>query len=137
VFSGAVTRLGRPGLVMLCGAGTWGVALAGFGLAGDPWTGLACLAVAGAADNASVVARSTIVQTRTPDSLLGRVTAAEQIVGQAGPNLGNLRGGLVAGWTSGATALVTGGLLCLLAVLSVGARTPELRAGAAATPDEA
>ena len=137
VFSGAVTRLGRPGLVMLCGAGTWGVALAAFGLAGDPWTGLACLAVAGAADNASVVARSTIVQTRTPDSLLGRVTAAEQIVARAGPNLGDLRGGLVAGWASGATALVTGGLLCLLAVVSVGASTPELRAGATAIPDEA
>jgi len=137
VFSGAVTRLGRPGTVMLCGAGTWGIALAAFGLTTSPWAGLACLVVAGAADNASVVARSTIVQTRTPDALLGRVTAAEQIVGRAGPDLGNLRGGLLAGWTSGATALVTGGVLCLLAVASVAASTPELRAGMALAPDEA
>ena len=84
-----------------------------------------------------MVARSTIVQTRTPDALLGRVTAAEQIVGRAGPDLGNLRGGLLAGWTSGATALVTGGVLCLLAVASVAASTPELRAGMALAPDEA
>jgi MFS family permease len=126
-FSGAVTRLARPGLVMLCGAGTWGMALALFGLTTSPWTGLVLLVLAGAADASSVVARSTIVQTRTPDALLGRVTAAEQIVGQAGPHLGNLRGGVVAGWTSGATALVTGGVLCVLAIAYVGASTPELR----------
>ncbi|MFE5819164.1 MFS transporter [Streptomyces sp. NPDC056479] len=131
-LSGSVTRLGRPGLVMLCGAGTWGAALALFGLMTDPWVGLGLLVVAGAADALSVVSRSTIVQTRTPDALLGRVTAAEQIVGQAGPHLGNLRGGLVAGWSSGATALITGGLLCVLAVAYVGAGTPELRDGTAA-----
>ncbi|WP_405840285.1 MFS transporter [Streptomyces sp. NBC_01518] len=137
-LSGPVTRLARPGSVMLCGAAGWGAALACFGLMTNPWAGLALLALAGAADATSVVARSTIVQTRTPDALLGRVTAAEQIIGQAGPNLGNLRGGLVAGWTSGATALFTGGLLCVLAVAGVGASTPELRAGAGAgvTPDE-
>jgi MFS family permease len=134
-LSGSVTRLGRPGPVMLCGAGTWGLALALFGLMSNPWAGLGLLVLAGAADTTSVISRSTIVQTRTPDTLLGRVTAAEQIVGQAGPNLGNLRGGLVAGWSSGATALVTGGLLCLLAVGFVGATTPELRDGAT-PPDE-
>ncbi len=126
-LSGAVTRLGRPGPVMLGAAAVWGGALVLFGLTTNPWAGLALLAVAGAGDATSVVSRSTIVQTRTPDALLGRVTAAEQIVGQAGPSLGNVRGGLVAGWTSGATSLITGGLLCLLAVGAVAATTPELR----------
>ena len=135
-FSGAVTRLGRPGLVMLLGASTWGATLASFGLMTNPWAGLGFLALAGGADACSVVSRSTIIQTHTPDALLGRVSAAEQMVGQAGPNLGNLRGGLVAGWTSGATALFTGGLLCVLAVAGVGASTPELRAGAVVTPAE-
>lgn len=133
-LSGTITRLGRPGPVMLCGAGIWGAALAAFGLIRDPWAGLGLLVLAGAADAVSVISRSTIVQTRTPDALLGRVTAAEQIVGQAGPNLGNLRGGVVAGWASGATALVSGGLLCLLAVVWVGAKTPELRGGSVPDP---
>ncbi|MGW0969572.1 MFS transporter [Streptomyces sp. NPDC002516] len=128
-LSGAITRLGRPGPVMLCGAGVWGAALAAFGLVRDPWMCLGLLALAGAGDAISVISRTTIVQTHTPDALLGRVTAAEQIVSQAGPNLGNLRGGVVAGWTSGATALLSGGLACLLAVLCVGAKTPELRGG--------
>ena len=125
-LSGSVTRLGRPGLVMLCGAGAWGGAIVLVGLTTSPWAGLGLLVLAGAADTASVISRTTIVQTHTPDALLGRVTAAEQIVGQAGPSLGNVRGGLVAGWTSGTTALVSGGLLCVLAVAAVGATTPEL-----------
>ncbi|MFF4014479.1 MFS transporter [Streptomyces sp. NPDC001843] len=126
-LSGPVTRLARPGLVMLCGAGTWGGALVLFGMSTDPWVGLGLLVVAGAGDAVSVFSRSTIVQTRTPDALLGRVTAAETIVGQAGPSLGNVRGGLLAGWTSGTASLIIGGLLCLLAVGAVGATTPELR----------
>ncbi|MFG2093262.1 MFS transporter [Streptomyces sp. NPDC048612] len=127
LFAGSFTRLARPGLVMLGGAATWGTALALFGLAADPWTGLAFLAVAGAADTVSVVSRSTLVQLHTPDALLGRVSAAEQIVGQAGPDLGNMRGGLVADATSGTAALVSGGLLCIGAVALVGATTPGLR----------
>ncbi|MFS4094019.1 MFS transporter [Streptomyces sp. AF1A] len=132
-LSGPLTRLGRPGPVMLCASAAWGAALVLFGLSTRPWTGLLLLALAGAADATAVVSRSTIVQTRTPDALLGRVTAAEQIVGQAGPSLGNVRGGLLAGWTSGVTALVTGGLLCVLAVTAVATTTPELR-GAATDP---
>ncbi|HEY3609971.1 MAG TPA: MFS transporter [Pseudonocardiaceae bacterium] len=127
VFSGAFTRLPRPGLVMLCGSAVWGAALALFGVSPNPWLGLAFLALAGAADTVSVVTRSTIVQLHTPDALLGRVAAAEQIVGQAGPDVGNMRGGLVAGATSGLTALVSGGLLCVAAVALVGMTTPGLR----------
>ncbi|MDF3301412.1 MFS transporter [Streptomyces tropicalis] len=127
VLSGTFTRLPRPGAVMLGGSATWGAALALFGVARDPWAGLACLVVAGAADTVSVVSRGTVVQAHTPAGLLGRVGAAEQIVGQAGPDIGNLRGGLVADATSGAVALVAGGLLCLGAVATVGLTTAALR----------
>ncbi|MEV4106691.1 MFS transporter [Nonomuraea sp. NPDC049695] len=137
LFSGTFTRLPRPGLVMLGGSATWGAALTLFGLSPHPWAGLAFLVVAGAADTVSVVSRSTIVQTHTPNELLGRVSAAEQIVGQAGPDLGNLRGGLVADATSGAAALVSGGLLCLCAVALVGATTPGLRRPSAVSSPQA
>jgi MFS family permease len=136
VFSGAFTRLPRPGLVMLGGSILWGAALALFGVSTNPWVGLAFLAVAGAADTVSVVSRSTIVQLHTPDPLLGRVAAAEQIVGQAGPDVGNMRGGLIAGATSGMTALVSGGLLCVAAVVLVAATTPGLRRFAVAPAKE-
>ncbi|MFJ9559839.1 MFS transporter [Streptomyces fuscichromogenes] len=134
LLSGTFTRFPRPGLVMLGGSAAWGVSLALFGISPDPWAGLALLVVAGAADTVSVVSRSTVVQLHTPQELLGRVGAAEQIVGQAGPDIGNLRGGLVAAATSGTAALVSGGLLCLAAVALVGAGTADLRGSSAAPP---
>ncbi|MFC8720089.1 MFS transporter [Kitasatospora sp. NPDC057198] len=126
-FSGPVTRFGRPGPVMLTASAVWGGALAAFGLTDRAWTGLLLLVVAGGADALAVLARTTVVQTCTPDAVLGRVTAAETVVGQAGPQLGNLRAGAVAAWGGAAAALVGGGLLCLLAVGAVAASTPELR----------
>ncbi|MGW1808575.1 hypothetical protein [Streptomyces sp. NPDC002078] len=48
-----------------------------------------------------------------------------------------MRGGLVAGWTGGATSLITGGLLCLLAVGAVATTTPELRDRAPGPAEEA
>ncbi|MGW2696642.1 MFS transporter [Streptomyces sp. NPDC001296] len=131
LFSGTFTRFPRPGLAMLGGSATWGAALTMFGFSPNPWAGLTFLVIAGAADTVSVVSRSTVVQMHTPHELLGRVSAAEQIVGQAGPDIGNMRGGLVADATSGAAALVSGGLLCLGAVVVVGATTADLRSSSA------
>lgn len=131
LFSGTFTRFPRPGLAMLGGSATWGAALTLFGFSPNPWAGLAFLVIAGAADTVSVVSRSTVVQMHTPQELLGRVSAAEQIVGQAGPDIGNMRGGLVADATSGAAALVSGGLLCLGAVVVVGATTADMRSSSA------
>jgi MFS family permease len=134
MFSGSFTRLGRPGLVMLIGAAAWGVCIALFGLVSNAWLGLALLALTGAADTLTVVSRGTLVQLNTPNHLLGRVTAAEDVVGVAGPNLGNVRGGLVASVTSGATALVSGGLLCVAAIALLAARVPALTAKASSVP---
>lgn len=102
-----------------------------FGLSPNPWVGLASLVTAGAADTVSVVSRSTVVQMHTPHEFLGRVSAAEQIVGQAGPDIGNMRGGLIADATSARAALVSGGLLCLGAVVLLAAATADLRRSSA------
>jgi predicted MFS family arabinose efflux permease len=134
--SGIVTRSARPGLAMLVAAGVWGLGLAGFGLAQQLWPALGALAVAGAADTLSVIARGSIIQLATPDSHRGRVSAVELAVGVSGPDLGNFRGGLVAGATSATFALVSGGLLCTLGVAVVGITNGSLRrvAGRRAAP---
>ncbi|WP_202125044.1 hypothetical protein [Actinomadura physcomitrii] len=88
---------------------------------------LAHLPHVGVAVSSAIVDPPGVVQLGTPAELLGRVGAAEQIVGQAGPDLGNLRAGLVADATSGTVAAVSGGLLCLGAVAAVAAATPSLR----------
>jgi MFS family permease len=127
VLSGTFTRRARQGVVVLVGSTAWGAALTGFALSPDPWLGFGFLVLAGVADTVSVVARSTVVQLNTPNALLGRVGAAEQIVGQGGPEIGNLRGGLVAVATTGTFALASGGLACVAVVLLIAAVTPGLR----------
>ncbi|MFE9854250.1 MFS transporter [Streptomyces sp. NPDC005780] len=128
LLSGTVTRWRRSGLVQLAAAGVWGLALACFGLAGSLWPALGCLAVAGAADTVSVVTRSALVQLETPDAYRGRVSSVEHVIGVAGPELGNFRGGLLASATSAPLALVVGGLSATLAIAAVAASHAPLRA---------
>ncbi|WP_413452852.1 MFS transporter [Georgenia phoenicis] len=125
--SGTVTRSDRPGLVQLWAAGTWGAALAVFGLVGPLWLALAALVVAGAADTVSVISRGAAVQLATPDSHRGRVTSVEHVIGVAGPEIGNFRAGVVAGATSAAFAAASGGLACLAGIVVVAAVNRPLR----------
>ncbi|MFY7065418.1 MFS transporter [Nocardiopsis changdeensis] len=126
-FSGAVTRYGRPGTAMAVSACVWGLALACAGLSGHLAVLLASLAVAGAADTWSVVSRGTLVQASVPESVRGRVSALEQAVGVAGPDLGNFRAGLVAPLLGAGAAMAVGGLLCAAACAAVYALTPGMR----------
>ncbi|GAA2883841.1 MFS transporter [Pseudonocardia halophobica] len=125
--SGPATRARRPGLVMICAAAVWGVALGVFGLVDGLWAALVCLAVAGAADTVSVISRGTVVQLATPDSHRGRVSAAEYVVGAGAPGIGNARAGLVAGYVGPELAAATGGAACVLCVGLIGAVGRELR----------
>ena len=125
--SGLLSRAVRPGMISLVAAATWGLALAGFGLADTLLPSFACLVVAGAADTISVISRGTVVQLATPDAYLGRVSSVENVVGVAGPGIGNARAGAVAGLTSASTAAVTGGLACVLVVVALAVANPALR----------
>jgi hypothetical protein len=127
MLSGTITHVGRSGVVQLVAAATWGAALIGFGLAGSWWPALGCLAVAGAADTVSVISRGALVQLATEDGYRGRVSSVEQVVGVAGPELGNVRAGLLASLTSAGFAVVAGGLLCVVGVAAVAATHPTLR----------
>jgi len=127
VVSGTFTRRGRPGATMLVGAICWGVFLAVAGAVQSGWATLLFLALAGASDTVSVVSRGTLVQTVTPDAYRGRVAAAELAVGAGGPDLGNVRGGVVAGLTSPTAAMVSGGLACVVVVGALATRVRDLR----------
>src|SRR5699024_12522898 len=78
LLSGTVTRARRAGLVQLAAAGTWGLALAGFGLAEPVWLALGLLAVAGGAGTILGVIRAAVVQLGRPDPDRGRVSAVEE-----------------------------------------------------------
>jgi len=120
---GGVRRQGR--LVMIAVA-AWAVAIIFFGLVQSLVVGLACLAIAGAADSYSAVSRNAMMQTLTPEELRGRITALYFMVVVGGPFLGDLEAGFVAGAFDARTAVVSGGVLCLLALAVIGALFPQL-----------
>jgi MFS family permease len=127
ILSGLATRRRRPGVVLLTCGSVWAVSLGLAGVVTHLGTVLALLACAGAADTWAVVSRGTVVQTVTPDAYRGRVSSLEYVAGVAGPQLGNLRAGLVAAATSGGASLAIGGLTGLAATALIAVTTPALR----------
>src|SRR5262249_13839332 len=100
ILSGPVGRGARQGRGMVLRRGCRGAALVGFGVVQSLVATVTLLILAGIADVLSVVFRSSLVQLATPDSMRGRASAAEFVVGAASPQLGNFRAGVVANVTS-------------------------------------
>jgi MFS family permease len=135
ILSGPVGTVARQGRAMLIAGACWGGALAGFGLVHSLTLSVALLILAGIADVLAVVFRSSLVQLATPDSMRGRASAAEFVVGAATPQLGNFRAGLVAtatspgtsAWTGGVSAVVGAGLIAFALPAFVRYRAPGSR----------
>lgn len=117
-LSGPAVRVVRQGRGMLAGTMIWGATIACFGLTRWLPLALAMLAVAGCADTLTVMFRSSMVQTVTPDEFRGRVSSVDYIIGTGGGPLGNVESGGVASLTSPAFSVVSGGIgCCAIAVL--------------------
>jgi MFS family permease len=126
-LSGPVSHVTRPGRAMLlCGLG-WGLGLAGFGLARSLALTLTFLVLAGVADVLTVVFRSTVLQTATPDHVRGRTSSAEFVTGAAAPQLGNFRAGVLGSLTSAGTSAVVGGVSCVAGAALLALTVPALR----------
>lgn len=136
VFSGPVGHISRQGLAMLAAAAVWGAAFAGFALAPSLWLALALLAVAGAADTFTVVFRSAIVQSVTPDRFRGRVLAADYVVGAGGGELGNLEAGAVGSLASPTIGVLSGGLATIAGAAAICLALPAFRAYRHSADDE-
>ncbi len=128
-LTGWIGRVRRPGRGVVVAVAAWGVAIAAFGLLAVSFPlALACLAIAGAADVISAVLRSSIVQLETPDPLRGRLMSIHTLVVTSGPRLGDAEAAGVAAVAGPQFSVVSGGVLCLLGLLAVLRRFPELLA---------
>jgi MFS family permease len=125
--SGWMPRVRRHGLAIAFAAAGWGAAMALVGLAPDVYVALACLAVAGGADECSAVFRDTMWKQSIPDHLRGRMAGIELLSYAAGPPAGQLRSGAVAAVTSVRFSLASGGLACVAAVAGVVVLLPAFR----------
>ncbi len=124
--SGWVGRSRALGRIVVIVVGVWGLSVIGLGLAPALWVALLALAVGGAADAFSAVARSTIMQTITPDNLRGRISAVYMMVVVGGPSLGDIEAGAVASAFSPEISIVSGGVMCLVGLGLVALRAPQL-----------
>ncbi|HEX3714732.1 MAG TPA: MFS transporter [Trebonia sp.] len=137
VFAGPLRHASRLGLVMLACVAVWGGAFALFAVAPSLWLTLLALAVAGLADTFTVVIRSMIVQTATPDAFRGRVNAADFLVGAGGSELGSLEAGLVGSFATPVISALSGGLITVAGAVAIGAALPGFRRYRAQEPGPA
>jgi MFS family permease len=127
-LTGWVGRIVHPGRAVIASVAGWGIAITAFGLC--TWSfplALFFLALAGAADVISAVLRSSILQLETPDEIRGRVASIQILVVTSGPRLGDAEAAAVAALTSPQFSVVSGGILCLVGLVAVVRRFPELR----------
>lgn len=127
VLSRPFTKLTRQGIGMAVSVAVWGLAFAVFAVAPSLWLTLLALGVAGAADSITVMFRGIIVQRVTPPELLGRVNAADYVVGAGGGQLGSLESGLVGAVTSAEVSALAGGLLTVACAMAIAAGIPAFR----------
>jgi MFS family permease len=118
--------LTRPGVGILAAIAVFGLSITAFALSGNLWLSLAFLAVSGAADSVSVSQRHTLRNLLTPDRLRGRVAAAHSTFAAGGPQLGDVRSGIVASWTGAPVAVAIGGLAAVLTALIVARQVPGI-----------
>lgn len=85
-----------------------------FGVTRNLWLGMFFLALAGYADTASMVFRTTMLQAATPDDMRGRLQGVFIIVVAGGPRLGDFLAGTTADLISPTVAVTGGGLACVL-----------------------
>ncbi len=122
--SGWTTKVNKHGLAIAIAATIWGVAIIGFGLSTSLWLALIFLALAGAADGISGIFRMTMWNQSIPSHLRGRLAGIELISYTTGPMLGNAEAGFVASLYSVRTSIVSGGILCVIGSVIVGALLP-------------
>jgi MFS family permease len=124
---GFLTRIRKPGAVILWAVAVYGLATLVFGLSRSFVVSFAMLAVTGASDTVSMILRQMIRQVVTPDELRGRMTSVNMIFFMGGPQLGELEAGLVAALFSAPLSVIAGGLGCLIAVAVTAWKAPTLR----------
>lgn len=117
----------RAGWTLLWAVAGFGVATIIFGLSTSFPLSLLMLFILGALDNISVVIRSTLMLTQTPDEMRGRVSAVNSVFIGASNELGAFESGSVAALGGPVFAVVSGGIGTLIVVSLVAYVWPEIR----------
>ena len=119
--------LKQAGKTLLIAVAGFGLATIAFGLSTSFWLSVLMLAMLGALDNISVVIRSTLVLTRTPNEMRGRVSAVNSIFVSVSNEMGAFESGFVASLVGPILSVVGGGVGTILVVMVIARLWPEMR----------
>jgi hypothetical protein len=117
----------RAGPTLFTAVAVFGVCMIAFALSRNFYLSLALLMLSGVADDVSVVIRGTMIQMITPDHLLGRVYAVNQIFIGSSNEIGAFESGVAARLLGTVPSVIFGGLMTLVVVAAVAAWSPRLR----------
>jgi MFS family permease len=120
-------RVKHAGVALLLAVSGFGAVTIVFGVSRWLWLSFAMLVLTGAFDNVSVVLRQSLVQTRTPNHLKGRVLAVQNIFISCSNQLGAVESGWTAAWFGPVISVAAGGLATILIVAGFATRSRALR----------
>lgn len=121
-----IKELRRQGPLFLAAVTFFGLATVWFGLTKSFVPAMIALLLMGAGDTVSTVIRNTIRQLQTPDHIRGRMTSVNQLFFLGGPQFGEVEAGVVASLFGVPFAIVSGGIGCILGMLLIIWKWPEL-----------
>ena len=133
---GAVTMAGwlafhpprqKAGRKMLYCVAGYGICMIVFALSKNFFLSFFILLLSGGLDNVSVVIRSTILQTQTPDAMRGRVASVNSIFVGSSNELGAFESGVAARLLGLVNSVVAGGVITLLVTGVAWKKAPSLR----------
>jgi MFS family permease len=107
----------RVGRVLFGAVAAFGAAAVAFAFSTSLILSIVALAIYGAGDAVSVVIRHSLVQTRTPHEMLGRVLAVNFMFTGTSGTLGEFRAGAVAALFGAFTSVLVGGIGAILVAL--------------------
>lgn len=117
----------NAGMKLLSAIFGFGICILIFGLSTSFWISLAALFFSGVTDGVSMVIRQTILQLKTPDHMRGRVSSVNSMFVGSSNELGALESGLTAKLMGTVTAVIFGGTMTLITVVTTGILNPTLR----------
>jgi len=117
----------RAGVTLFVVVAIFGLLMISFALSRNFWLSFGILIASGMADNVSVIIRGTLLQTRTPSDMLGRVSSVNQIFIGASNEIGAFESGVAARLLGVVPSVIFGGTMTLVVVGWMAMRFPVLR----------
>ncbi|MCC2546167.1 MFS transporter [Hymenobacter sp. BT175] len=116
----------KAGRKLLWAVAGFGLATILFALSRNFWLSLFLLFLTGVFDSVSVIVRSTLLHTFTPEYMKGRVSAVNNIFIGSSNEIGAFESGAVAKLMGTVPSVIFGGLMTMLVVLVTGLKAKKL-----------